>query len=554
MHLAVHQDDAQILLTEKNVLNADSLAKYRAAGAIAQTALKYVVQLINDSYHLKKTSQLYSLQELCLLGDSMLMKLLSTVYTDREQVREKGIAQPVTIDVNESVRNFSPEYNSSEPLHLAPGDIAKISLGAHVDGYTALVSHTVVIYPPGIEVDQQLKPEGPLLGTKADAMVASHFATEAVVALVGLAMTPEKIASVPGLSGNVVSGHFIRQVVDGIARSFGCVVVPGSKVRRVRRFLAGQAEGVVAERDFKGVVWNESDQESELLKKKADTEIIKFDAYKTSSSSAHSAIPTDEFFIESGEVYHIDIAMCLIKDQEVGLVTLTDDPDIKSSVFIRDVAIKHLLKLRAARLLLTTIDKDFSVYPFKLAHACEAFPVDFENGDFTGQLAAIGKEMNVRRLGMNEIANRHLATPKPVLLVKHIPLLAVLKTANPTGRHGIDAQRLTLPGQEIPLPALGISALKLRTMWKHGKYVDSVARESATVILNNVDGVVVRLTGGSSITPSWVHSEYEVSGDVVPTVQALSTLAQDERFGIRVREVQPLELNASALHLDETMN
>lgn len=67
-------------------------------------------------------------------------------------------------------------------------------------------------------------------------------------------------------SNNTITGTQIRQLVDAIADSFNCIVVPGSKIRRVRRFLAGQAEGIVAERDFKGVVWDESHQEARLLK------------------------------------------------------------------------------------------------------------------------------------------------------------------------------------------------------------------------------------------------------------------------------------------------
>lgn len=561
MQLAVHQDDANILLSEKNVLSDSILDKYRTAGHIAQTTLKYLIQLINDSYHLGKTERPYSLQELCVLGDSMALKLLSKLYTDREKTREKGVAHPVTIDVNEYVSNVSPELDSQQHYTFQAGDAVTISTGAHVDGYTALVSHTVVIFPPGVVIDNELKPEGPLLGAKADAIVASYIATEATVALLGLALTPEKLSAVPGLNGvSAITGAHIRELVDSIADSFGCVVVPGSKVRRVRRFLAGQAEGIVAERDFKGTVWSECDQEERLLKKTSnDTLLIVHQKEAAQTTQSALAIPTDEFVIEAGEVYNVDLKMVSVKDLEKGVITLEDADDLKNelakqTIFVRDFAVTHQLKLRSARKLLTTVDKEFSVFPFKLTHTCESFPVDHESGNAVKQLEEIKKEMKTHRLGLSELTNRYLVRGKPVQRVKSVPLLKILTLDNKTGRHGIDANKLTLPGREVPLPSLGVSAIKLKSLLKFGSYADAVARESTTIVLNNAQNSVVRLTGGSkAFTPSWVHSQFLVGGAIQPTVEALSQLMQDSRFGIKVKEIQPYELNKDVLHLEETM-
>lgn len=563
MQLTVHQDDANMLLSEKNILSEPVLDKYRTAGQIVQTTLKYLIQLINDSYHLGKTERPYSLQELCVLGDSMTLKLLNKSYTNTDKVREKGLAHPVTIDVNEYVANVSPELDLQQHYTFSPGDVVTISTGAHIDGYTALVSHTVVIYPPGVMIDNQLKPEGPLLGPKADSMVASYIATEATVALLGLALTPEKLSVVPGLNGaSNITGAHIRELVDGIAESFGCVVVPGSKVRRIRRFLAGQAEGIVAERDFKGVVWSESDQETNLLKKTTnDQSLIVHDNKEAAHSTQTSlAIPSDEFVIEAGEVYNIDIRMCSVRNLEKGLVTLEDVDDYKNemarqTIHIRDFAITHLLKLKSARKLLNAVDKNFSVYPFKLTYMCESFPVDHESGDAVKQLEEIKKEIKVQRLGLSELSNRYLTRAKPVQRVKLIPLLKILTTDNKTGRHGIDATKLTLPGREVPLPALGVSALKLKSLLKHGSIADAISRESTTIVLNNASSNnVVRLTGGNqAFKPSWVHSQFQVGGLIQPTVEALSQLVQDSRFGIKIKEIQPYKLNEEVLHLTETM-
>lgn len=557
MQLAVNQEDTNILLGERNTLSESVLDKYRTAGHITQTTLKYITQLINDSYHLNKTPKPFTVQELCVLGDSMLVKLLSNVYNNSDKVREKGIAHPVSIDVNEFVNNVSPELDANSPEYtLQQGDVATITVGTQIDGYTALSSHTVVIYPPGVLVDNELKPAGPLLGAKADAMAATYIATEAVVALLGLALTPEKMASVPGLENtSAITGSIIRSMVDSIAESFGCVVIPGSKVRRVRRFLAGQAEGIVAERDFKGVVWDESSQEASLLQKSTGSDLIVHSNPGAQSTNNSSAIPTDEFVVEAGEVYNIDLRLCSTADFEVkGLITLEDVQDIKPTVFIRDVAITHHLRLKGARKLLGIVDRDFSVYPFKLTHTCESFPVKFEEGNVSEQLEAIKGQVKVHKLGLSELTNRYLARPKPIQAVKHIPFSKILTTSNPTGKHGIDAAKLTLPGKEIPLPQLNISAVKLKSLLKFGARAPAVARESTTVVLNNLNNELLRLTGGNqAVRPSWVHSKYQLSGPYAGQVQQLSQLVQDQRFGIKVKEVQPYKLNTTALNLEETM-
>ncbi|KAK6200251.1 putative metalloprotease [Scheffersomyces amazonensis] len=556
MELAVRQEDADVLLKEKNVLNESVLDKYRTGGQIVQTGLKYIISLINESYHLASSNgQPISVQELCILGDSFLINLLSKVYTN--QVREKGIASPTTIEVNELANGFSPELDDEGSFFFTAGDIVTISLGVQIDGYTSQVSHTLVIYPPGIEINNEIKPEGPLLGSKADAICASHIATETLVGLLGLALTPEKLPEQIKNEGGI-HGSTIRNIVDSIAESYSCIVLPGSKVRRVRRFLAGQSEGIVAERDFKGVVWDESHQEERLLKKAPTSQelILADNKVKPTSTNNSTAIPTDEFIVLPGEVYQIDIRMSSIADfNEVGLITLEEidqfsgknnrqEFNSKSTIHIRDFAINHQLKLRTSRKLLTEIDKNFSVYPFKLSYTSNHFPINLDK-DIPEQVENIKQDLKTFKLGLSELNNRHLIKSRPIQLTKFIPLEQILISSNPTGKHGIDLNKPVLPGMEIPLPQLGISSLKLKSLLnKHGKSVPNV-RESTTVIINNVsNGEIIRLTGGSkSSSPSWVHSQYQLKGAYVESINQIGQLLQDKRFGIKVKECYPFKLN-----------
>ncbi|OWB78881.1 hypothetical protein B5S32_g3085 [[Candida] boidinii] len=577
MELAISQRDTDILLKERNLLKTEVLEKYRLSGQIAQTTLKYVIELINNSYHLGKRSQPFSAAEICLLGDSFMSSLLQNAYKN-SSIREKGIAQPVTLDVNDIVIGYSPEIDDGVNLFFQPGDIVSIGLGCQIDGYTSNVSHTLVIYPQGIQDGEtgELKPTGPLLGSSADAICAAHIATETVIALLGANLTPEKIPDSISIN-KVVNGTLIRSIVDSIAKSYNCIVVPTSKVRRIRRFLAGQAEGVVAERDFKGVVWSEADQERQLLERTENInnennnnskvqELIKFDNSKSNTTTnASSAIPSDDFVPIAGEVYSVDIKMASIEElnNEPGLVTLEkidnytgknhskDTFTPRPSVFIRDVSISHQLKLKSSRALINKIDKDLSVYPFKLSYISKNFPFNVQDeNNLTEQLKETYKEVKINRLGMTELSNRHLTVEKPVLRARFIPLQIILGSSSnsSTGIKGYDSENPTLPGLEIPLPRLGVTQLKLKTMLKSSKSI-KVSRETSTVILNNSNSnnslELIRLTGGSITSkPSWVHSKYQLSGEYLQGINELIQLTQDERFGIKIKECQPLKISS----------
>jgi methionine aminopeptidase len=63
---------------------------------------------------------------------------------------EKGIAFPVCLSINEVCGHFSPLVSDSEDKEkefsiLKEGDVVKVDLGVHIDGYIGLVAHTIVV-------------------------------------------------------------------------------------------------------------------------------------------------------------------------------------------------------------------------------------------------------------------------------------------------------------------------------------------------------------------------------------------------------------------------
>jgi len=56
---------------------------------------------------------------------------------------EKGIAFPTCVSANHLVGHVSPL--ASEDMTLNAGDLVKIDLGVHIDGFIGQVAHTIVV-------------------------------------------------------------------------------------------------------------------------------------------------------------------------------------------------------------------------------------------------------------------------------------------------------------------------------------------------------------------------------------------------------------------------
>ena len=97
---------------------------------------------------------------------------------------EKGIAFPLCISVNEVCGHFSPL--SDESVKIQAGDVVKIDLGIHIDGFIAMGAHTVVV--PGETSQEEEKTEESkegegvstvTSGRKADAILAAYKSIQA---------------------------------------------------------------------------------------------------------------------------------------------------------------------------------------------------------------------------------------------------------------------------------------------------------------------------------------------------------------------------------------
>jgi len=140
------------------------VTKYKMAAEIVNGILKTLVS---------KSVAGAKILDLCEEGDKLLSEETIKVFK-KEKEMKKGIAFPTCISVNNCICHFSPLKSDAEVL-LQDGDLVKIDLGAHIDGFIAVAAHSFVV---GASADNKVT------GRKADAVVAAHMAAEAALRMV----------------------------------------------------------------------------------------------------------------------------------------------------------------------------------------------------------------------------------------------------------------------------------------------------------------------------------------------------------------------------------
>lgn len=143
-----------------------------------------------------------SVREICEFGDNLITEDTSKVYK-KEKEMKKGIAFPTCISVNNCICHYSPLPSEPDYL-LKEGDLAKMlvffrnrvknlylfddilivcifsDLGAHVDGFIAVVAHSIIISQL-VENEEQPKPK--ITGRQADVLKAAYLASEVALRL-----------------------------------------------------------------------------------------------------------------------------------------------------------------------------------------------------------------------------------------------------------------------------------------------------------------------------------------------------------------------------------
>ncbi|KAG0219054.1 peptidase M24, structural domain-containing protein [Mortierella sp. GBAus27b] len=196
--------------SDNNLSDPTVIAKYRLAADIAHDALTKVVARVADGVRVS---------ELCAYGDEVILSYTSKVYNKNSV--EKGIAFPTTLSINDCVQYFSPTGEADDDAVLRNGDVVKIELGAHIDGYIATSAHTVVINP---------NPSAPVEGPAADVVCAAYYAAEAALRLMKI--------------GN--SNVQVQEAIAEAAGLFNCSPVKGTASNEIKRYVVATEKTILS--------------------------------------------------------------------------------------------------------------------------------------------------------------------------------------------------------------------------------------------------------------------------------------------------------------------
>lgn len=186
-------------VVEKTIAEDLVVTKYKMAGEIVNRVLKQVID---------KCLPGTSVREICEYGDTLLVDETNKVFKKEKELK-KGIAFPTSVSVNNCICHFSPVPSELDYI-LKENDVAKVDLGAHIDGFIAVVAHTIVVGSSGNKVT----------GRKADAILAAHYASQAALRL----LKP----------GNET--YAITEAVQKVAESFKCKPVEGMLSHQLKQF------------------------------------------------------------------------------------------------------------------------------------------------------------------------------------------------------------------------------------------------------------------------------------------------------------------------------
>jgi len=182
------------------------VTKYKMASEITQRVLREVIDRCVPGVSIKDT---------CIFGDKRLDEETSRVFKKDKDVK-KGIAFPTCLSVNNYICHFSPLVSDPDMI-LKDNDMIKIDLGCHIDGYVAVVAHTLVV---GATREKKVT------GRRADCILAAYYAAEAALRLI---KPTENNTSVTEMIDRIASTYHCKPVEGMISYQMSRGIIDGEK-------------------------------------------------------------------------------------------------------------------------------------------------------------------------------------------------------------------------------------------------------------------------------------------------------------------------------------
>eukprot|EP00878_Enallax_costatus_P000747 GHUV01000864.1.p1 GENE.GHUV01000864.1~~GHUV01000864.1.p1 ORF type:complete len:391 (+),score=130.92 GHUV01000864.1:106-1278(+) len=192
------------------------VTKYKAAAEICNKAIAAVIEACKDGA---------TVVELCKTGDDVINKECAKSFKGKQI--EKGVAFPTCVSPNSIVGHFSPQPDNTTTIK--EGDLVKIDLGCHIDGFIATQATTVLVTS---------SPDGPITGKAADLVEAARTAFNAALRLMKPGkrvsdVAPKLQACVEPFGVSLVEGVMSHQMKQFIIDGNKCVLNKPSPEHKV---------------------------------------------------------------------------------------------------------------------------------------------------------------------------------------------------------------------------------------------------------------------------------------------------------------------------------
>ncbi|KAL4931932.1 curved DNA-binding protein (42 kDa protein) [Aspergillus undulatus] len=187
--------------------NPDTLTKYKTAATISHKVLDAVSALCVEGA---------KIVEICQKGDALLEEELTKVYKGKKIT--KGVGHPTTVSPNAYVTPYTPLVSDTAEAEttLKAGEIAKIQLGAQIDGFGTIVCDMVIVGASEVT------------GREADLIHATHYANELLLRLMappGLLATGSEEEKKKAAAERPPTQARITQLIEKVAKAYDVKVV-----------------------------------------------------------------------------------------------------------------------------------------------------------------------------------------------------------------------------------------------------------------------------------------------------------------------------------------
>jgi len=297
---------------------------------------------------------------------------------------QKGIAFPTCISINNVVCHNSP-MDPADSATLAAGDIVKVDMGAHIDGFIAVTAHTGVVTEDGALNDFAVDPAAAAIeAAGGDVVAAAAEATtalEAAVAAVAAEEPKEDAEPAAAAAASSAESGAVATKADVATAAYVCaelalrLVKPGGTntavteawARVAKHFGVNLCQGVLSHELKQFVI----DGSNVIIAREAkeDEQVV------------------EEVTFGPHQVFAIDVACSSGEGKP-------RETEARTTIFKRDVERTYGLKMSASRQLLRQVQEKSPTLPFSLRSFDDA---------------------KTARVGIVECVKHDLVSPFPVL-------------------------------------------------------------------------------------------------------------------------------------------